>query len=197
MIEPMMMKSQFVLPFILGAVIALALVGGAVFAGPFLTKNQSTFLCPGVAGFPTYFKGTGFLMSRPTGYPNSMQFVIKPNSTAFIQTTYSIPSNSDNITAQSIYANRSEYFTPIQFWYKLGNSPSLGLNTSQVGMTAMPVNVTANGNHSLNSTYELSTSATAQEGAYAANWWSICGPQIVLTIGYSYYTGPGLQGKYL
>jgi len=181
----------------MGALIALALVGSVVFAGPLLTGNQSHFMCAGVAGFPTAFQGSGFLLNRPTGYPNSMQFVIKPDSTAFMQITYTIPNSDANITAQSIYANRSQYFTPIEYWYRLGSNPSPGLSSSEVGMNAIPVNVTANGIHSLTSTYEVSTSATAQQGAYIASFWSTCGPQIVLTIGYSFYSGPGLTGSYL
>ena len=126
-----------------------------------------------------------------------MQFVIRPNSTAFLTITYWI-SNVDNTTALSIYANWTYYFRPIQYWYRLGSSPTPGMNTSQVGMTAYPVNATANGNHVLTSTYEVSASANAEQGAFNAAWFDTCGPQIVLTVGYSLYNGPGLTGgKYL
>src|SRR5439155_7825920 len=128
-----MIKSQFVLPFSIGATLALAVVGGAIFAGPFLAPNQS-ILCAGVVGRPTSFQGDGFVASRPTGFLNGMQFVIRPNSTAFLQITYSISDNSENVTAQSIYANWSEYILPIQYWYKLGNTPTSGQSTTEVGM---------------------------------------------------------------
>jgi hypothetical protein len=126
-----------------------------------------------------------------------MQFVITPNSTAFLQITYSISDNSENITAQSIYSNWSTYFTPVKYWYKLGSNPSPGLNTSEVGMTATPVNVTATGKYILTATYEVSALANAKQGAYITNIFSTCGPQIVLTVGYSLYNGPGLTGVYL
>ncbi|OLB71477.1 hypothetical protein AUI06_03725 [archaeon 13_2_20CM_2_52_21] len=191
-----MLKSQFVLPFGLGSILAIALVGGAIFVGPLLTPNQS-FLCPGVVGDPTSFQGVGFVTSKPTRFPNGMQFVIKPNSTAFVQTSHYVPSNSENITAQSIYTNWSEYIRPIQYWYKLGSSQVM-LNASQVGVTATPVNVTANGNHTLITTYEVSALANAKEGAYITTWFSTCGPLLVFTVGYTLYTGPGLSGgKYL
>src|SRR2546430_6763551 len=90
-----MLKSQFVLPFGLGSILAIALVGGAIFVGPLLTPNQS-FLCPGVVGDPTSFQGVGFVTSKPTRFLNGMQFVIKPNSTAFVQTSHYVPSNSEN-----------------------------------------------------------------------------------------------------
>jgi len=187
------LKSGFVQPFALGAVIALALVGTAVLAGPLLTRNQS-FMCPLQVGFPTSFHGNGFVVSKPTGFPNSMQFVIRPNSTAFLQTTYSISEYTQNNTAKSIYANWTQYFLPIEYWYKLGSTPSGALSASQVGMTAYPVNVTTSGDYVLTSTYEISAMANALQGAYTAGWFSTCGPQIVITIGYNLYTGPGLTG---
>ena len=192
-----LIRSHFVFPFCMGAIIALALVGGAIYAGSLRTQNPS-FMCPPVVGGPTSFNGNGFVMSKPTGFAGGMQFVIKPNSTAFLDTTYYIANISSSINAKTIYANWTHYFRPIEYWYRLGsgNSSRYGpwLNASQVGMTAFPVNVTANGNHIVTSTYEISASPNAQQGAYIGNWFAQCPPQTVLTIGYTPYNGAGLPG---
>lgn len=191
-----MNKTGFILPFGLGAIIALALVGGAIVAAPLLSKQQS-FLCGGVVGHPTSFQGQGFATSGGTGWLGGMQFVIRPNSTGSLTVTYIIANNSENITAQTIYANWTSYFRPVEYWYKLGPNTAL-LNASRVGMNAYPVNASANGKNILSSTYEISALANAQEGAYYTTWFSTCGPQIVITIGYTLYAGPGLaDGKYL
>jgi hypothetical protein len=187
-----MLYSQFVKPFGLGAILAVALVGGALLAGPLLFPQNESSMCQILVGLPSSFQGYGFLTSRPIAPgPYGMQFVIKPNSTAFLQINYTI-SNPENITAQTIYANWSEYIHPIQYWDRLGSTTIMGLNTSTVGMTAIPVNVTASGTYVLSTTYEVSALANAEQGAYIASWFSLCGPVLVLTVGYALYTGPGL-----
>ncbi|TMI24933.1 hypothetical protein E6H36_07665 [Candidatus Bathyarchaeota archaeon] len=70
------------------------------------------------------------------------------------------------------------------------------LTDAEVGLAAATVDVTVTGNHTLTATYEVSASASALNGAYTGTFWSTCGPQVVLTIGDSFYTGPGLGGVY-
>lgn len=184
------MIKQFILPFALGAIIAGALVGGTIYAGTRLTQNQ-TYFCPLSTGAPTSYHGTGFLASRPAGW--GMQFVIRPGTTAFLQVTYRMIGYNINSNATYVAANSAAYLSPIKYWLPVGTVNTF-LNTSQVGMTAIPINATASGTYVLNTIYEISTASNATQGAYNAGWFDTCGPQIIMTIGYSLYTGPGLSG---
>jgi hypothetical protein len=182
-----MTNFEFAKSFGIGAIVALVVVGGVVFAQLSLAPNQrSSFNCQEITGSPYSIQGSGFTKSRSSQI--SSQFVIKPNSTAFLRISYYAPFD----TAQDIYANRSKYFFPTQYWGKLGTNSIL--SDAEVGLAAAPVNVTVTGIHTLNATYEVTALASAQNGAYLGVFWNICGPQLVLTVGDSFYNGPGLDG---
>jgi hypothetical protein len=192
----MMSTKQFIKPFGIGAVIALAVVGGAIFGLPLLAQHAqpSPYSCPAITFIPTSIEGSGFLMSKHTGYgANGMQFVMKPNSTAFINMTYFTGGRE---SAQSIYANRSRYFVPIQYLSELppSNHSANDLSSSQSGVIIAPVNVAVNGNNTLSVIYEASASASAMKASYIVGLPETCGPQVVLTVGNSFYNGPGLTG---
>ncbi|TMI24932.1 hypothetical protein E6H36_07660 [Candidatus Bathyarchaeota archaeon] len=98
-----MLNTGFVKAFSIGAIVALAVIGGVVVGQPLLARNQeSSYNCPSFIAIPPSFHGSGFLMSKTTGFgPNGMQFVIKPNSTAFLQISYFVGANS----VENIYVN--------------------------------------------------------------------------------------------
>ncbi len=189
-----MMRSQFIKPFGIGAIIALAVVGGAIFAQPLVAQHlqQSSYGCPSIVFIPTSIEGSGFLMSEHTGYgPNSMQFVMKPNSTTFVNMTYFTGGNA----ALSIYGNQSQYFIPIQYLSELPSDT--GISSNQSGIIIAPVLVAVKGNYTLSAIYEISASASAMKASYIASFPETCGPQVVLTVGNSFYNGPGLtSGAY-
>lgn len=189
------MITQFVKRFAIGAGIALAVVAGLVFVQPlFLHGEPSSLNCPSSLIIPTSIQGTGFLKTKnaTTASLNIAQFVLKPNSTAFLQITYY--SGLNNV--RNIFGNNSVYFKPIEYWYKLGSNSSnpTYLSDNQTGIMAAPINVSTSGNQTLSVSYEISADSSAKQGAYVLGLPGTCGPMYVLTIGNSFYNGPGLTG---
>ncbi len=200
------MNKQFAKPFVIGAVIAIAVVGGAILAQPLISLHQNrisyqnqngNFLlnvgsggsfCPYSYAVPTTMQGYGFLMGKEG------QLVIQPNSTAFLKINYENP--NQEVTPSSIY-NASEPFAlalpPNQGWFRVvGNNVNPGVNydDTEIGLAAYVNNVTILPSHlNMSITYELVTSPNATEGTYTSVFWSICAPYLLVDVGSSYYNG--------
>ncbi len=197
------MTSAFAKPFFLGAVIALASVIAIVTAAPILTRflmggPSLIYNCQNVIpATPTSFRSWGFVTSHPTGFgPYGTQFVIRPNSTALLEITYSHFREGES-AAQGFYADNAKYITPVRSWANIASrSPPIHIyNSTEIGLWATPINTALTDNmSSLTATYQVSASATALTGPYVGDFFSTCGPDIVLTVGSGLYTGQGLGG---
>lgn len=130
------------------------------------------------------FKGSGFLTSK------GGQFLMKPNTTAYINITYTEMSISPN----TVNANSSTYFGPIQL-LKVSGSNALSIEASSVGIKGGSISVSILGNTSLSVIYEISASASAQQGTYLMHLWSAC-PGPLLTVGNTLYDGPYSSGVF-
>jgi hypothetical protein len=172
-----------------GAVLAIGVAALCIFVQPGFNQYQASTSfpvadhCPLIPAIATSSDGVGFLMN------NGRQYVIEPNSTAFLTIKYL----AWKYTAQAIYGNRSVYFAPIDRWAVANLNSSQILSSTEAGISAAPVNETIVGSYIINATYEISASSSALHLSYFAPFWSTCGPEIIITVGYGFYTGP-VQG---
>src|SRR5216683_3785573 len=151
------MRSAFAKPFLLGAIIALASVIAIVTAAPILTRflmggPSLIYNCQNaIPATPTSFRSWGFVTSHPTGFgPYGTQFVIRPNSTALLEITYSHFRGVGVYSAQGFYADSAKYITPVHAWGNLANNspPLRDYNSTEISLWATPINTTLTDNMS-------------------------------------------------
>jgi hypothetical protein len=168
------------------ATVAVAVVFLSTFLQPFFIQfqmqsirgNSSGYECPLQNGYPTSFQGYGFVLS------NHRQFVIAPNSSAFLVVYYNVFYGN----ASDIYKDWSSYFSGIRNWVTVPSNEIL--SNSQAGLFASAVNESATGSQSLTVTYEISASSSAPDHTYTMQIWDWCGSGLLISVGESLYTGP-------
>ncbi|HKW05537.1 MAG TPA: hypothetical protein VJN71_09590 [Nitrososphaerales archaeon] len=183
------MAKNFRTALIAGAIVALLVVSGVSLL-PKLNKmvyhtnvgttgTEIAQLCPALFGFATFI-GYGFTES------NNRQFLMAPGSTAYVNITY----NTLTQPASEIFNKSTSYFQRLVQLYQLnGSGQPLRVNSSTVGISVYPINVTILSNTYLAAIYVISSSTSSPRDTYLLPFWSVC-PLPLLTIGDTMYSGP-------
>lgn len=180
---------HFAKPFLLGVVVGVAVVVGALIAQPLVTPNRNQIpiqntngnfstninnvgLCPAIISEPITMQAYGFLNAK------SGDILIGPNTTAFLKLNYldtgpDVNFSSLNDRNSFLYLGRS-----LTTWDKLvGNhvNPAVKYNTSEIGLAGYVVNVTISPSYTnMSIIYEIVTTPHAVNGTYFSSFWGTC-----------------------